>query len=167
MERGRRDDVFRQAGHPYMKALLHAVPRFDVKAGERLVPIREIRSQGSALMRRDEPHGESPTEPWDGKAERRAPLLEVRGLSKSFTTRRATILGSRPGGRQVAVDDVSFEVRRGECLGLVGESGCGKTTLSKMLMRAITPDNGAVTYNDRGTVRDVLALSQEELIPFR
>ncbi|MDP7446937.1 MAG: ATP-binding cassette domain-containing protein, partial [Candidatus Thalassarchaeaceae archaeon] len=70
MERGRRDDVFRQAGHPYMKALLHAVPRFDMKAGERLVPIREIRSQGSALMRRDEPHGESPTEPWDGKAER-------------------------------------------------------------------------------------------------
>ena len=52
----------------------------------------------------------------------------------------------------LAVDDVSFEIRRGECLGLVGESGCGKTTLSKILMRALAPDTGAILFNDRGSM---------------
>ena len=43
MESGRRDEIFRNAQHPYLKALLHAVPRFDMKPGERLVPLREIK----------------------------------------------------------------------------------------------------------------------------
>jgi len=66
-----------------------------------------------------------------------------------------------------AVDDVSFEVQPGECFGLVGESGCGKTTLSKMLMRALRPDDGQILYNDRGTPVDVLALEGDELFAFR
>src|SRR5262249_19006772 len=52
-------------------------------------------------------------------------------------------------------------------LGLVGESGCGKTTLSKMLLRAVTPDSGQVTFNDQGTLTDVLALEGEVLKRFR
>ena len=55
---------------------------------------------------------------------------------------------SKDGGRKVlAVDDISFEINRGECLGLVGESGCGKTTTSKMIMRALSPDAGEVIFN--------------------
>ncbi|WP_164133779.1 ATP-binding cassette domain-containing protein, partial [Stenotrophomonas maltophilia] len=66
-----------------------------------------------------------------------------------------------------AVDGVSFDIRRGECLGLVGESGSGKTTVSKILMRAVTPDGGSVTFDDgRGKI-DVLAAQGAKLLELR
>jgi len=65
------------------------------------------------------------------------------------------------------VDDVSFHVNAGECLGLVGESGCGKTTTAKMILRAITPDSGDIVFNDHGTLRDVLALKGDALFDYR
>ncbi|MBT3172468.1 MAG: ABC transporter ATP-binding protein, partial [Rhodospirillaceae bacterium] len=64
-------------------------------------------------------------------------------------------------------DDVSFTVKRGECLGLVGESGCGKTTLSKLILRAIEADSGDITFNAHGTEIDIRKLSTGQLIPFR
>src|SRR3546814_13293593 len=76
------------------------------------------------------------------------PLLQVEHVSKSFSIRKAGLLGCDTAGTVLAVDDVSFTVKRGECLGLVGESGCGKTTLSKMLLRALRPDSGSITFTD-------------------
>jgi len=158
MESGTLDDIFRRASHPYLQALLRAVPRFDMKPGERLVPIREI------------PPGDAPylmaakeAAPSDAKR----PLLECIDLRKSFGLRRSGIFGSSPVGRVVAVDGVSLTIARGECLGLVGESGCGKTTLSKMLLRAVAPDSGSVTFGDHGTPSDVLALEGDALKQFR
>jgi peptide/nickel transport system ATP-binding protein len=93
-------------------------------------------------------------------------MLAVEHVTKHFTNRKAGLLGSHQS-RTLAVDDVSFTIKRGECLGLVGESGCGKTTLSKIIMRALTPDSGRVSFNDRGTIVDVLALEGEDLAVFR
>ena len=85
--------------------------------------------------------------PWPEGAGLGTPLLLVENVSKSFAIRKGGFFGGEE--KQVlAVDDVSFEVKRGECLGLVGESGCGKTTLSKIIMRALTPDAGRILFNE-------------------
>jgi peptide/nickel transport system ATP-binding protein len=157
MESGSLDDIFRRASHPYLKALLRAVPRFDMKPGERLVPIREIPSG-------DAPYLMAEKAPTKGGG---ATLLECVDLKKSFSLRRSGIFGGGIAGRIVAVDGISLKIARGECLGLVGESGCGKTTLSKMLLRAVTPDSGSVTFDDHGKSCDVLALDGDDLKQFR
>ncbi|MGH6931820.1 MAG: dipeptide ABC transporter ATP-binding protein [Dongiaceae bacterium] len=158
MESGTLDDIFTNPTHPYLKALLNAVPRFHMKPGERLVPIREIKGTSGRLL--------AAKDPWPDGADAK-PLLAVRGVSKYFGLRSGRLFAGKTGGRILAVDDVSLEIRRGECLGLVGESGCGKTTLSKIIMRALTPDTGAIEFNDRGKAIDVLALRPEELMAFR
>jgi peptide/nickel transport system ATP-binding protein len=158
MESGTLDDVFSRARHPYLRALLRAVPRFDMKPGERLQPIREI------------PPGEAPhlmAQMPDWPADATGPLLECRDIAKSFGLRRGGLFRAGPGLRVVAVDGVSLKIARGECLGLVGESGCGKTTLSKVLMRALTPDSGSVMFSERGVATDVLALEGDALKRFR
>ena len=159
MESGSLEAIFTDPRHPYLKALLHAVPRFDMTPGERLVPIREARSEGGPLMSRTDIE----------QAKARAAggmLLDVARVSKTYTTRKSGWFGE-PGAEIRAVDDVSFSVKRGECLGLVGESGCGKTTLSKILMGAIRPDCGVVKYADGDEVIDVLDLQGPALKAFR
>ena len=159
VEHGTRDDIFRRAEHPYLNALLHAVPRFNMKPGERLVPIRAIKAEGGRLM--------AAKEPWPEGAEASGPLLQVRNLRKGFTIRKRRLLGSRDDVAATAVDDVSFDIQRGECLALVGESGCGKTTTSKIVMRALSADSGEVIYNDRGRSINVLELDQKGLRDYR
>ena len=155
MERGSLDDIFRRARHPYLKGLLAAVPRFGLGPGERLVPLREIPMANIAAMGRAEARGKT------GET-----LLSVEGLTKTFTTRKSGF-PSRARTRHVAVNDVSFEVQRGECLGLVGESGCGKTTTSKLILKALEPDAGTITFVDDGRPRDVAALKDTELFAYR
>ncbi len=158
MERGAVEDIYRDPQHPYLDALMRAVPRFHMKPNERLVPIREIKAETGSFLSGLEPRPYS-----DGAA----PLLRVRGLRKSFTIRRQGLFGGKSTARIVAVDDVSFDVRRGECVGLVGESGCGKTTLSKLILRAIQADQGEIVFHDGAREIDVRALSTRQLVPFR
>jgi len=159
MESGTLDDIFRNPEHPYLNALLRAVPRFNMKAGERLVPIREIKPHAGQLLLQKDPWPESDAS---------VPLLKVDHLTKRFSTRKTGLFGFGGGSNESpAVDNVSFELFRGECLGLVGESGCGKTTTSKIVMRAISADSGQVSYNDHGKIIDVLALSERELQKYR
>ena len=159
MESGSIDDIFASPAHPYLKALLNAVPRFDMEPGERLVPLREVKAETGQLL--------AAKEPLPDGVDSHGVVLKVEGLSKTYLIRKGSYLGKEPERRIVAVDDVSFEIRRGECLGLVGESGCGKTTASKMIMRAVQPDRGTIMFNDRGQWVDVLGLKGKPLKDFR
>ena len=159
VESGTVEDIFRDPRHPYLKALLRAVPRFNMAPGERLTPIREVQASTDHLISgRGRPHGEHT----GGE-----PLLVVRNLTKRFETRKTSFLGRKLAGEVRAVDDVSFHVSAGECLGLVGESGCGKTTTAKMILRSAMPDAGEIVFNDRGTPQDVLSLKGPELFEYR
>jgi peptide/nickel transport system ATP-binding protein len=88
-------------------------------------------------------------------------LLEVRGLEKHFPITKGLL--RRKVGAVQAVDGVDFDVRRGETLGLVGESGCGKTTTGRLLVRLLEPTAGSIKLNGR----DITHLSQGRMRPLR
>jgi peptide/nickel transport system ATP-binding protein len=94
------------------------------------------------------------------------PVLEVRGLRKFFDIRRG--VRRRVVGTVRAVDDVSFRLDEGETLGLVGESGCGKTTTARCILRALAPSAGEILFRtaDDGVV-DLAPLSRAALRPLR
>jgi peptide/nickel transport system ATP-binding protein len=161
MEAGTREDIFRKPEHPYLKALLAAVPRFDMKPGEKLIPLREIKSDLGEMVRRKDKNGLA-AKALDA-ADRATPILSVRHLRKSYAIRNSGMFGGGQAQSVLAVDDVSFDVFRGECLGLVGESGCGKTTVSKMIMRALTPDSGDILFEGR----DARKFDGAELFDYR
>ena len=88
-------------------------------------------------------------------------LREVKNLVKHFVAQRSVF--GRPTAFVRAVDGVSFSVERGKTLALVGESGCGKSTVSRLVLRLIEPDSGQVSFEGR----DLLALDERELRAFR
>ena len=89
------------------------------------------------------------------------PLLRVRGLTKHFPVRGGIFL--RTTGRVHAVDEMSFDLDVGETLGLVGESGCGKSTVGKTLLRLYEPTSGSVFFEGR----DIAGLGRRELRSLR
>ena len=101
------------------------------------------------------------TGPQGSAAAKAAPLLEVNNLTKHFPIKRG-LFGSIAGYVQ-AVTNVSFSIGQAQTLGLVGESGCGKTTVGRSLLRLIEPSGGSLSFDGH----DLMALSQSELRPFR
>jgi peptide/nickel transport system ATP-binding protein len=96
----------------------------------------------------------------------RGNLLEVRELRTYFPIQSRFL--RRVTGEVRAVDDVSFDLKEGETLALVGESGCGKTTTARCILRAITPTSGRILFHtEAGAVVDVASASKKELRPLR
>src|SRR3954469_4469072 len=85
------------------------------------------------------------------------PLLSIRNLKKEFPSRKGVF--SRQVGAVKAVNDVSFDVARGETLGVVGESGCGKTTTGRTILRLLEPTSGEIRFEGR----DIRAMGTSQL----
>ena len=85
-------------------------------------------------------------------------LLRVENLTKYFDVKQGGFL-EKPA-KLKAVDDVSFTIKKGQTYGIVGESGCGKTTLGKCVVRLYKPDSGKIFLNVNGEEKDILSLSK-------
>ena len=159
MESGPLEAIYRSPGHPYTRALLRAVPHFDMQEGERLQPIREVKVKIGAQLRHKR-HENCPEQ--CGR-----PLMTVTDLSKRFRVRSQDWSLREKVHWVEAVKEVSFDILCGECLGLVGESGCGKTTLSKLLVHVLTPAEGKIVYHAYEGDLDVGSLEDEALFDYR
>ena len=108
----------------------------------------------------------SPAPTPDTSIDERQTLLEVDGLTKYFPIKKGFF--RKVVGHVRAVDDVSFAVKEGETLGLVGESGCGKTTTARCILRAMDPTGGQIRYrNAAGEVVDIATLPNDEMRALR
>lgn len=90
-------------------------------------------------------------------------LIEINNLQKSFPVRRQKAALFGPKEQMLAVDNLSFHIKEGETYGLVGESGCGKTTTGRMIVGLEKPSNGSIIYEGK----DLGALNDKEFFPFR
>ncbi len=151
MEEGSVRSIFSEARHPYTKALIACRPALHPK-GVRLPVVADFMQPGKP------PH--PPAVPLAQESCSDV-LVTIKNLSVQFPTRR-NWLGSVTANT-TAVDRVNLELFKGETLGLVGESGCGKTTLGRTLLRLIEPTSGQIIYNDK----DITALSKTELKELR
>ncbi len=158
MEAGTIEDIFNNPQHVYLKALLNAVPTLTMGKDEKLQSLRDIEHVIPKSMQRTVLPDDSSTS---------EPLLSVRNLHRTFTIKKQGMFFGSSSRSVTAVSHMNFDVRRGECFGLVGESGCGKTTTIKMIMRALQPDMGEIIYNDGERNQDILALKGGDLKEFR
>jgi peptide/nickel transport system ATP-binding protein len=129
------------------------------KKGERLPVVSDFLEGSPEVRKSERPKEFLPDSPTSGLSD--SPLIEVKNLKVWFPSKK-TLLGKTLEYIK-AVDDVSFTVYKGETLGLVGESGCGKTTLGRTLLRLIEPTGGQIIYD--GT--DLTAKKRDDLKSLR
>ncbi|MGY5800650.1 ABC transporter ATP-binding protein [Rhizobium sp. LEGMi12c] len=153
VETGATADIFHRGQHPYTRALLSAVPVLgSMQAYER--PLR------FPIVNTKTGESDTPVEVPDTVATEK-PVLQVKNLIKRFDIHSG--LFGKLRGRVHAVEDVSFDLFAGETLSLVGESGCGKSTTGRAIMRLIEPQSGSVIVDGR----NVLSLGKRDMREMR
>ncbi|HEX6916122.1 MAG TPA: ABC transporter ATP-binding protein [Chitinophagaceae bacterium] len=156
VEENRTTDIFNNPEHPYTRALLACRPARHRK-GERLPVVSDFMQTPDAAQ--PAAHKPAVITESDVPALKQQVLVKVEHLKVWFPTRRNFIGKTLAYTR--AVDDVSFEVYRGETLGLVGESGCGKSTLGRAILQLLNVTSGHVIYDGREiTGADTTVLKQ-------
>ena len=162
VEQGPVEPLFARPQHPYTQGLLACRPPTDKILKKLPVMADFIRMEGGKMVSRQTDMAalirslELLARP-ERAAKHLAPELQVEHLRVCFAGRK-NFLG-KVMQWTTAVDDVSFSMQKGEVLGLAGESGCGKTTLSRALLQLVRPQSGAVWYQDR----NLCALSRSEM----
>lgn len=149
LEEGSCIDIFARPSHPYTRSLIHAVPQLgSMGVSDKPMPFPIMDEQGY------ETTPDLPDNTVDPSA---APILQVRNLTTRFDIRGGILRKVR--GRVHAVENVSFDLRPGETLALVGESGCGKSTTGRTLLHLEKPVAGEVVVEDK----NLSNLSEAEL----
>jgi peptide/nickel transport system ATP-binding protein len=146
--------IFASPAHPYTRALLAAVPRLGSMTG-RVQPMR------FPIVDKTTGTSDEPVEMPDTVAKTARPVLEVKNLTTRFPIRSG--LFGRIAGRVHAVENVSFSLHAGETLALVGESGCGKSTTGRSILKLVVPDSGSVVVDGK----DVLGMGAGALRALR
>jgi peptide/nickel transport system ATP-binding protein len=150
VEEGETARLFADPQHPYTRALLAAVPRLGAMQGQAQplrFPVTNVKTGVVAPP--------APTASTIDAAER--PVLEVANLTTRFDIRTGAL--RRITGRVHAVENISFDLRAGETLALVGESGCGKSTTGRSILRLVPPSSGTILFEGK----DVGTLDREGL----
>lgn len=150
VEEGATLSLFNQPKHPYTRGLLACRPVNHPK-GVRLPVVSDFLAGQTPPIIKARQTAQASQET----------LIHVKELSVHF--KKKTGLFGKKYQEVKAVDGVSFEVKKGETLGLVGESGCGKTTLGRALLRLIEPTGGQIQYQGK----DLTRMGRDELLPFR
>jgi peptide/nickel transport system ATP-binding protein len=158
VEKNQANKLFRSPRHPYTKGLLACRPSL-VKKYNRLAMVSDfIDNDGNEIEFDDKKLGLKENRDKSPNAE---VLLEITNLKKYFPLKSGFFGQNKKWIK--AVDDVSFKVRKGHTLGLVGESGCGKTTLGRTILRLIEPSEGNILYNGK----NILKFKHEEMRAMR
>jgi len=164
VEEGPAEQIFHQPQHPYTKALLAAVPRLGSMKTHKLpmkfANVDISRNEGDEVIEIEDVPEEA-LEIRDTVRRDASPLLSVRGLTTRFDI-RAGLFG-RATGRIHAVEGVSFDLLPGETLAMVGESGCGKSTTGRSIIRLVEPTRGSIKFEGK----EVVGLSSGEMRPLR
>ncbi|MBI1241427.1 ABC transporter ATP-binding protein [Umezakia ovalisporum] len=155
VEYGAVAQIFTSPQHPYTKGLVACRPTLNRRPRKLLtvsdyMTVQLTRTGEEVIQGKEPPHFpeisiEETSQRWD-TLNNKPPLLEIRNLQVGFPIRGVFGMTKR---YHIAVNNVSFDVKPGETLGLVGESGCGKTTLGRSLLRLIEPMSGEIIFEGR------------------
>ena len=163
VEKGTVDNILNKAQHPYTKGLIACRPPLDYRL-ERLPIVKEFLDgvwSDEQQIKRELIITEEERKLSHKRLYSQEPILKVRNLKTWYPLRKGVF--GRTYDYIKSVDDVSFDVYPGETLGLVGESGCGKTTLGRSILRLIEPTSGEVIFEGN----DITKLNHKELREYR
>ncbi len=155
VEKGSTDKIFIEAKHPYTKGLLSCRPSLE-KNPERLPTVDDFMTVDGKEKQFDVESLKT-AKGFRPITEENNVILEVKNLKKYFPLKKG--FWGQVKKHVKAVDDVSLKVRKGRTLGLVGESGCGKTTLGRTILRLLESTDGSIHYNNQ----DITHMKGEEL----